>query len=82
MHETELTLTLGGDVVLGTQEAGGRTDPEGLPAYLEKYGMSYPFAHLQELFSNDDMTFVNLECVLKDTAQGKASRIGCAISAA
>ena len=71
MQETELTLTLGGDVVLGTQEKW-QDSPEGLPAYLEKYGMSYPFAHLQELFSNDDMTFVNLECVLKDTAQGKA----------
>ena len=52
MLETELTLTLGGDVVLGTQEKW-QDSPEGLPAYLEKYGadesrVMHALAHLTE----------------------------------
>lgn len=65
--EMELVVTLGGDVVLGTREKW-QDSPEGLPAYLEQYGLAYPFANLTELFENDDMTLVNLECVLKDDA--------------
>lgn len=68
--ETELVLTLGGDAVLGTREYWWKSD-ESLPAYLKKNGMAYPFSGLQELFGTDDMTFINLECVLKDTAAGE-----------
>lgn len=63
----ELVITLGGDVVLGTREKW-QDSPQGLPAYLEQYGLDYPFANLIELFEDDDMTLVNLECVLKDDA--------------
>lgn len=66
--DMELTLTVGGDVVLGTREKW-QDSPEGLPAYLAEYGMAYPFQHLAELFAQDDMTMVNLECVLKDNAK-------------
>lgn len=66
-QDMELVLTLGGDVVLGTREKW-QDSPEGLPAYLEQYGLDYPFANLRELFEADDMTLVNLECVLKDDA--------------
>lgn len=68
--ETELVLTLGGDAVLGTREYWW-TSEESLPAYLEKYGMAYPFSGLYDLFSADDMTFINLECVLKETSKGE-----------
>ena len=66
-EDMELVITLGGDVVLGTREKW-QDSPDGLPAYLETYGLGYPFANLTELFEADDMTFVNLECVLKDDA--------------
>ena len=68
--ETELTLTVGGDVVLGTREAWW-TRPDALPAFLSSHGMDYPFRSLQTLFQKDDMTFVNLECVLKADAEGE-----------
>ncbi len=66
-EDMELVITLGGDVVLGTREKW-QDSPQGLPAYLEQYGLDYPFANLTELFEDDDMTLVNLECVLKDDA--------------
>ena len=66
-EDMELVITLGGDVVLGTREKW-QDSPQGLPAYLEQYGLGYPFANLTELFEDDDMTLVNLECVLKDDA--------------
>lgn len=68
--ENELVLTLGGDAVLGTREYWW-DDPNSLPNYLSKYGMAYPFSGLQTIFAQDDMTFINLECVLKDTAEGE-----------
>ena len=68
--ETELTLTVGGDVVLGTREAWW-TREDALPAFLSRSGYDYPFAKLHSLFSEDDMTLVNLECVLKDDPRGE-----------
>lgn len=68
--ETELILTLGGDAVLGTREAWWKL-PESLPSYLDQYGMSYPFSGLYEVFAEDDMTLINLECVLKADSSGE-----------
>lgn len=68
--ETELVVTLGGDVVLGTREYWWDA-PDGLPAYLAEYGLAYPFARIQEVFAADDMTLVNLECVLKSDKRGE-----------
>ena len=59
-----LTLTLGGDAALGIRENWWRRE-DALPAYLNQYGFTYPFSGLQSLFAADDMTFINLECVLK-----------------
>lgn len=63
-EDTILRLTFGGDAVLGTREGWWRK-PEALPAYLAEYGMSWPFSGLADVFGADDMTLVNLECVLK-----------------
>lgn len=68
--DTEIILTLGGDAVLGTREKWMRSN-DALPAYLADKGMAYPFSGLQEYFSNDDMTLINLECVLKNDAGGE-----------
>ena len=65
-----VTVTFGGDAVIGTREAWwGREDA--LPAYLEAYGYGYPFHRLAGLFSTDDMTMVNLECVFKADRSGE-----------
>lgn len=63
--ETELVLTVGGDVVLGTRESWWERS-DALPAHLSQHGLTYPFSGLQTIFQQDDMTFVNLECVLKE----------------
>ena len=68
--ETELVLTLGGDVVLGTREAWW-DKWESLPSYLDRHGYAYPFSGLWDIFARDDMTYVNLECVLKADASGE-----------
>lgn len=68
--ESELVLTFGGDAVLGTREKWWN-DEISFPAYLAANGMSYPFSGLQSVFAADDMTFVNLECVLKADSAGE-----------
>ncbi len=68
--ETELVLTLGGDVVLGTREAWWDRE-ESLPSYISRYGFAYPFSGLWDIFAADDMTLVNLECVLKADSAGE-----------
>ena len=65
--QTDIVITLGGDAVLGTRETWWG-EQESFPAYLKQEGMDYPFGGLAEIFGNDDMTLVNLECVLKDNA--------------
>ena len=68
--EPFITLTFGGDVALGVRESY-YGDREGLAEYLERNGMEWPFAGLQSVFLNDDLTVVNLECVLQDSAAGE-----------
>ncbi len=57
-----------GDVLLGSNESV-RKKGEGtysFDTYINNYGYEYPFAGLYDMFSTDDITFVNLECVLAD----------------
>ena len=65
-----ITLTFGGDAVLGGRESF-YADPKGLPAYLTEKGMAWPFDGLKEIFGKDDLTSVNLEGVLKDDPAGE-----------
>jgi len=68
--EGVITLTFGGDVVMGGRESYYGLK-EGLPAFLAEKGMSWPFAKLKALFAEDDLTCVNLECVLKNDAKNE-----------
>ena len=68
--EDGVVLTFGGDAVLGGRESYYR-NAAGFPAYMEREGMAYPFSGLSGIFGKDDWTSVNLECVLKDTAEGE-----------
>ncbi len=63
--ETEIVLTFGGDCVLGTREEWQK-DPENFNAQVEALGPDGWFANLLPVFQQDDMTFVNLEGVLKN----------------
>lgn len=68
--EKEYLITFGGDAVLGTREAW-QSREDAFPAFVESYGMAYPFSGLQDIFASDDMTFINLEGVLKDSKSGE-----------
>lgn len=68
--ETELVITLGGDAVLGTRESW-QDKTEAFPAYIQRSGVDYPFGGIKRIFEADDMTFVNLECVLKENKRGE-----------
>ncbi len=68
--EDSVLLTFAGDVIPGEKEpfyAGNST----ITAYLDKFGASYPFSGLSELFGRDDWTSVNLDCTLKADAGGR-----------
>ena len=69
-EETELVLTFGGDAVIGTRETWW-DKVESFPSYLSRNGMDYPFSGLQKIFAVDDLTMVNLECVLKSDRKGE-----------
>lgn len=68
--EDELLLTFGGDVVLGTREKW-QSAQNALPAVLAREGYDYPFRNLVSIFKKDDMTLLNLECVLKADSSGE-----------
>lgn len=59
-----VVMTFGGDAVLGGQEWHYSRE-DSLMSYVAQYGMAYPFSGLQQYFATDDLTSVNLECVLK-----------------
>lgn len=65
--EKTVLMTFAGDCTLGKEEASRRPD-DALPAFAEKYGYDYFFANFRDLFENDDLTVVNLEGVLSDSA--------------
>ena len=61
-------LSCTGDALIGASESVRRKG-EGTysyDTYIEQNGYAYPFAGLYEMFSRDDITFVNLENVLAD----------------
>lgn len=60
-----ITLTFGGDCVLGTRYEWQK-DNNRFGAAVEENGLDYPFSQLSELFATDDITLINLECVLQD----------------
>ncbi|MBQ7849013.1 MAG: CapA family protein [Clostridia bacterium] len=70
--ETELVITVGGDAVIGTREKWWNRE-DAFPHYIEQNGLGYPFRNLLPIFSTDDMTFVNLEGVLKADKKGETT---------
>lgn len=67
--EKEIVITAAGDCVLGGRETYFKRADSIFPL-IEQHGYGYPFSKLRELFSQDDLTFVNLECVLKNDSAG------------
>lgn len=75
LAETQvITLTCTGDFMPGSNDRV-KHEEFAFQRYIEKYGYGYPFEKLQGLFAEDDITLVNLECVLNDDAADSTSRL-------
>ena len=66
LAETTLHITFAGDCTLGSEEAM-RNQASSFVSTITREGYDWPFANMQELFQNDDLTVVNLEGVLSDS---------------
>lgn len=74
LGETQIIkLTCTGDMLPGSNDRV-KNEAYAFQRYIEKYGYGYPFEKLQGLMAQDDITLVNLECVLNDTAADQTSR--------
>lgn len=65
-NESEIVLTFGGDVTFGYKND---EDYKGsMPYFLEEHGMDFSiiFKNVYDIFSNDDLTMVNLETTITD----------------
>lgn len=67
--DKSLTLTFGGDCVLGSEE-GQRKLANSFDSVVDEKGYDWPFSGLYDLLSKDDLSMVNLEGVLKNDAGG------------
>ena len=70
--EKIITLTFAGDCTLGTEEST-RKNPDSFDRFVEKNGYGYFFANFRDIFSRDDCTVVNCECVLSDSSDGEVT---------
>ena len=71
--ETDIVLTFGGDCVLGTREEWVG-DADNFDACVAKKGLDWCFSALGDLFAQDDLTLINLECVLQNGNRGHNHR--------
>ncbi len=69
-EETTITLSFTGDCTLGSEEYLHKRDGS-FDDYIRKYGVTYPFEKVRDIFSKDDMTIINLEGVLSDSSKGE-----------
>ena len=65
-ESTVVTVTCTGDFLPGSNDKI-KKETYAFQQYIEKNGYAYPFANLQTLMAQDDITFVNLECPLNDS---------------
>ena len=68
--ETTVVISLAGDALLGSQD-GMRSRPDSFDSVVARQGYAYPLRNFAPMFSQDDITFINLECVLKDDSKDK-----------
>lgn len=71
--DNKVLITFGGDVIPGDRE-GSQNTRNSFKNTIEKFGIEYPFSSLAGLFRQDDLTCVNLECVLKENARNADQR--------
>ena len=65
----EIVMTFGGDAVLGTREEW-KKKTDTFDTFVKEHGLDWPFLELASLFQSDDLSMVNLECVLQSNNKG------------
>ena len=65
-----VTLTFTGDCTIGGEEAV-RAHEDSFDSFAKLYGYDYFFKNFHDLFSSDDCTVVNCECVFSDSRSGE-----------
>lgn len=68
--ETSIVITLAGDTLLGSEDSV-RRQADSFDSVVAAQGYAYPLRNFADLFAADDVTYLNLECVLKDDSQDK-----------
>ena len=63
-----IELTIVGDIMLS----------RGVDSYIKKRGYDHLYENMKDIFLEDDLTIVNLECPITEYSRGanKASRVG------
>lgn len=69
--DVTLTLTFGGDTLLGSEDAIRKREAS-FDSVIDAQGYDYPLNNLLSLFSTDDLTTLNLECIFKNDSKDKA----------
>jgi poly-gamma-glutamate synthesis protein (capsule biosynthesis protein) len=62
---TTVTVTATGDCTLGAMQLHGYAGS--FHEYYDRYGETYFFENVKDIFEQDDFTLINLECVLSDS---------------
>lgn len=68
----EIVLTFGGDCVLGTRECW-KSNPKTFDTMIAHKGYDWCFQKIKTPFQTDDISLINLECVLQSHSEGHAS---------
>ena len=66
-------ITFGGDVTPGDKE-GNQNTRNSYKKAMDQSGTDYTFSGLRELFSQDDLTCISLDCVLKENSRNADPR--------
>ena len=69
----EAVITFGGDVIPGDRE-GAQNNRNSFKKCIDQFGTDYPLSLLNDIFSGDDLTYINLACVLKSTSRNADQR--------
>ena len=69
-----ITLTFGGDCVLGSEEHT-KNKPESFHSFIQAKGMNWPFSGIINILQADDLSMVNLENVLINSARNPERRL-------
>jgi len=68
--QTSITISIAGDVLLGSEDRVRRQE-NSFDSVVAAKGYDYPLKNFAPLFEADDVTYLNLECVLKDNSKDK-----------